>query len=311
MADYSTYNQSATPGVGDSPKKFAENVIADLEILKRRGLGDTLTGLPNGHLQAVDVGGGRIGFQVTTTNGLKNALAGEYLLQEDLDCNQKEMLKMLLERLGTLPTANAANESRIGWDNAKELAFLIGTSLRHYVAQTNVAGTTFISIPLLIDTKPPTNPTAATKNNIDGHLFDATGEELGLSTQLGIPDGWLTTVDCEIELVVALNQSETDNDDIDFKIVTWQSVTVPGEDFAKASSGPEVPTPLDIGTASTDGDVHRVRIPVPRADGTNPTVKGAAARYIIARDDLANVGGVVLTEANLLIPVQNFNQRQD
>ena len=311
MADYSTYNQSATPGVGDSPKKFAENAIADIDILKRRGLGDTLTSLPNGHLQATDVGGGRIGFQVTTANGLKNSLAGEYLLQEDLDCNLKEMVKMLLERLGTIPGASAANESRIGWDETKELAFLIGTTLRHYVAQCNIAGTTYISIPLIVDTEPATNPTTLTKNAIKGFLFDAVGEQLGLTTQLGIPDGWMTTVDCEIELTVALNQIESNNDDIDFKIVTWQSVDTPAENFAKATSGPSTPTPHDIGTASADGDVHRVRIPVPRADGTNPTVKGAAARYIIERDDLLNVGGVHFSEARLLIPVQNFNHRQD
>lgn len=311
MADYHVYNQSPTAGVGDSPKVFAEGVINDIEIAKRNALGDTIASAPNGHLQAIDIGGGRIQFQIQTANGVKNALAGEYILQEDLDFNQKQALAMILEKVITasIPAASAANEGRVVWDDDLELVTAIGTTLRFYLAQTNILGTTFAAVDLETDTKPATNPTAVTKNSIDGFLFDAAGEQLGLRCLEGVPTGWTGLHDVEVELLVALNQGETDNDDIDFKVVTFQSVVEPGEGFGKATSGPIAAVLKDIGTGSDDGDLHRVRLPIPRADGTNPTNAGNAMRIVIERNTLPEVGGVVLYESKLLVPLRNFNAR--
>jgi hypothetical protein len=140
----------------------------------------------------------------------------------------------------------------------------------------------------------PTKASKGTTPTVQGLLFDANDELMQL--QVHVPDQYEEGTDIEVNLYVALNQLETIGDDIDWT-ADYVVVTPSVDAVTKTSTNVTSDTTVVSG-GTADGTLYKCVITLDDADANNPIDKEDLIIMEIHRTDLADVGGVILIEAD-------------
>lgn len=223
-------------------------------------------------------------------------------LNGDLNFNQNEAVNMRVENLGAHGTPASGNDGEIylltSDGECYFLDFTVTNSVKKIVAVIAGVTTDAVEIPLgsLDASNPPTAGTKGTTPTVRGWLFDAANEIISLNVR--VPANYSADADLTLRLMCLLNQAETAGDDIDWTVDLLSLAD--GESATGTST--QATIAHDIGTDNADGDVHFVDITLDYDDGDNPVVAGDLLLMEAHRTDLANCGGVILTNAYLIYP---------
>jgi len=129
-------------------------------------------------------------------------------------------------------------------------------------------------------------------NTTDGIYFVSTDP---------LPTDYTGGHDVLLELIVRLENAELATDTIDAK-VTMEKASIGTEGFDGVTSV-YTDTGVAIGAPGTAaGTFHRVLIPMPFNNVTNPLASDDLIRGLVQRNNLALVGEILVTSLNLLIP---------
>jgi len=303
MSDFATYDTSDDKSGPEKPRVFGLKIIEDVDILKRNTLGDTISTPVPGMLKAYDPGDGNIHFRVTLPdNSQVEALAGIYKLREALDCDKKALVKFILESVatGSLLPLDVANLGVFQFDSMKQKVVVGGDTRRNYLGVWNVDGGDFVRVPCDLDTDGLATP-AGTKNKNGelGWLLDNGTKELRVRSR-PIPTGYIGGQDAKLELLVALDQGESSGDTVDMQMDYTTALIGTGGHGGSTTNATEAQPAMGAGFA--DGDIQRVLLDLPHGDATNPLAADRKLVGVLTRNGLTNVGGVVVLQANLLVP---------
>lgn len=254
--------------------RFAQ-VLAFLNQLKDNGFSESPTLEDEGEMKHYEEDGRIKGRILFDSNEVQLLLT--HFLEEDLDCDLNELLNARLERLGTMVT--------------EEGRFAFHTGLQQPQVGTSASGTYLI----------PTIEYGTTQNVLPFHVGSGqVNSTSGLYLRARIPDNYTQVHDCEVVVAVSLNQGESAGDDIDLE-VEYTAVQV-GEGVNKSTttaSGVQ-----DIGSDTSQYDLHEVRVPLTYNDATNPLVAGAWVNLLVRRVNSAQVGPVSIFGVGLGVPVR-------
>lgn len=298
MADFSTYDTTNSPSGAEKPRVFGLKVLNDLDILRRNGYGDVPT-IVAGYLQAFEDGSGRMYFKVVRDDGttVKEAMAGEYFLREDLDFDGQTALAFRLEDAAAL-ALSAANDGIISRDPTTRRVVKNGpvAGVRHFLSEFSLDGLSHKRIKCVLNAA----GIEVTRDGHTGYLLDAGADEVELLMPEPIPFDYSGAHDCMFEALVRLEGAETGTDTIDLK-AEYESAVVGSESF-DGTETTATNTAVTVGAGTAAGTYHRVLIPLTYNDANNPMAVDAVLRATISRDGLADVGDIVLMGVSLLVP---------
>lgn len=311
MADFLTpgLDTSDNPVSGEELRNSMLAILNDIALLRRCGFGDTVTKVA-GYLQAYDAGSGKIAFRVVRADGttVVEALAGEYILRQDLDCNKKALL---LPKLGAVAQASLEPIAdgnfavlQIETETGRIVVGADSGGKRYVLGRFDLAGSSYVPIECVIDTAGLANP--AGTSTIDGQpgwVLDDNNDRIRINAKQPIPEGWTAAHDVLIELLVKLGQAESVGDNIDARAFFKTALIGSGGHSGSATTANSGQPNMTTGLAT--GDFQRVTIAMPRADATNPTAVDAMVQAEIGRNGLTNVGSILVVSARLLVPAHD------
>jgi len=286
MPDFSAYDTTNSPTGPEKPRVFGLKVINDIDVLRRNGLGDTVTKV-EGYLQAYDRGGGKIAFRV-----------------EMLDCNKEALNfpKFSPVATGSLLALHDDNEGVLEEDDTTKRTAKGGAAAgrRVYYGQYDIDGGHYVrhAIPMNED---DFNGSTAKTNGVTGFVFDD-GTDAWVFITDPMPFDYTAGHDSVLELLVKIDQAETDTDVIDFK-VRYASIALGIDALGGTTTTVAVVDQGPIGSGGTAiHTLHRVLISLPYDDGTNPIGADDMLRIEVLRNGLNDVDSVTLFKTNLLVP---------
>lgn len=308
MADYSTYDITDSPTGAEKPRVFGLKLLSDLAILRRNGWGDTLTAVA-GSTRLYDAGGGSMGMKIIQDDGSTEveALGGEYVLRAELDCDGISGIALKFPKFkgaatGSLLAVAAGNEGVFEFDSTVKRV-VVGAGAggkRTYLGRYDIDGSHYRRIRMAVH-EPSVNPaTQNTVNEVQGWLFDSGTDNLVLASLEPVPLDFTGGHNAYIELLCRLGGAETGTDSIDFQ--ADYEVALPGSGAWGGPSTNATDTGALLGAGTSAGTLHRVLIPLPYNDATNPIAADAMIRAVVKRNGLATVGDVDVLSAHLLIP---------
>lgn len=303
MSDFATYDTTNDPAGPEKPRVFGLKILEDINILKRGALSDTISVPVPGMLKAYAVGND-IHFKVVLPdNSEVEALAGIYKLRENLLCEKKALIQPILEAVatGSLLALDPANVGVLQYDSTRDKIVVGGDTRRNYVGVYNVDGGDYVRVRCDLDTDGLASPAGTlNKNGELGWLMDDVNDELRVRSR-PVPTGWRGVQDAKLEVLVALNQAESIGNTVDMQMDYTTALIGSGGHGGATTNKPQVQPTMAAGVA--DGDVQRVLIDLTYNDANNPIAADRKLVGVLKRNGLTDVGGVVVLQANLLVPV--------
>jgi hypothetical protein len=305
MSDFSAYDTTNSPSGPEKPRVFGLKVLNDLDLLRRNGLGDTVTKVA-GYLQAYEASG-RIHFRVIRNDGpltVKEALAGEYLLREDLDCAKFALIlpKFKAVATGALLAVAANNEGVMEWDSTRKLP-TFGADVagkRRYGDLYDIDGASYRRSTVQFAADATNPPTSVTYQGMPAFQFTDANDKLHLISK-PIPEKFTAAHNGFIEILCKLDAAEANGDSIDFQI-DYECRQIGAEVFGGTTTNADDDGTVFAGGNGAINTIHRVLIPLVFNDATNPLASDKIIRAALTRDGLATVGNVTVFAINLLVP---------
>lgn len=310
MSDFATYDTTNSPTGPEKPRVFGLKILEDMNILKRNALGDTISVPVPGMLKAYAVGND-IHFKVVLPdNSEVEALAGIYKLRDNLKCDKKALIQPILEAVatGALLPLDPANVGVMQYDSTKDKIVVGGDTRRNYLGVWNVDGGDFVRVRCDLDTDGLGSPaTTVNKNGELGWLMDDVNDELRVRSR-PVPTGFIGGKDAKLEVLVALNQAESIGNTVDMQMdYTTALIGTGGHGGVTTNKGHVQPA---MAGGVSDGDIQRVLIDLTFNDANNPIAADRKLVGVLKRNGLADVGGVVVLQANLLVPMDEGSHYQ-
>jgi len=310
MANFSVYDQTDSPSGTETPRVFGLHVTNDIDILRRNGFGDTITSVA-GHTEVYEGADNRMSMRIVRNDSptftKKEAMGGEYILREELDCNgingvAMKNMRPLGVATGSLLAIADANEAVIEWDSTlKRLSIGAKTGgwRRGYVSAWDQDGGHYKRHACKIAST--TTATDAVRDDIDGYLMDDGADEIRWSA-MNSPIGfdYAAGKDAYLEVISVLEAAESSGDEIDMQAIYESDLIATGAFGGTLTTKSNETQTLGSGTAV--GSIHRTLIKLVQNDANNPIAIDRVLRGIIKRDGLTNVGDVVVQAINLLVP---------
>jgi hypothetical protein len=285
---------------------FGLKVLNDIDILRRNAYGD-VPSLVAGFLQAFEDGSGRMYFKVVRDDGttVKEAMAGEYFLREDLDFDGQTAVSFRVEDAAPL-ALSAANDGIISRDPTTRRLVKNGpvAGVRHFLSEFSLDGLSFQRVDVLLNA----SALEVTRDGHTGYLLDAGADEIELLTEQPIPFDYTEGHDCLLEVIVRLEAAESGTDSIDLQLDYEKAVL--GADSFDGTETNKTDSGATLGAGTAAGTYHRVLIALTYNDASNPLAKDAILRGTLSRNGLTNVGDIVVMGANLLVPCYGGVQYQ-
>jgi hypothetical protein len=225
-------------------------------------------------------------------------------ISSDMTLNYNEILEGRMANLAGHPSVSAGRDGHLYiLTGDGELYFIdqaVDGVTKKVCAVTVGTTTDRVQMPMSdvgLGGTPPTLKTKGTTPAVIGWEFDATGELY--SWNVRVPLNFSADGDLNLNLSCVLDQAETANDDIDWSadvlsLADGESTT--GTSTAAAASL------TDIGANNAEGDLTLCTIVIDYDDATNPVVAGDLLHIEIHRTNLTEVGGVIVTLAELVYP---------
>jgi len=225
--------------------------------------------------------------------------------QANRDFNLNQALQLVLEKLAT--GSLGLQEARLQWDQTLKRAVVGDGTLKQLLAQCANDKSTFVALPCRLGVAGLATPaTAATGIEGEGWLLDAAAEELTVQALQRIPAGYAGGADLKLVVHALLANAETANDDIDLS-GEYVSVT-PGVDAWDKAAASIAAVTHDIGaTAIGQYAAQAVELAIPHSTAGNEIAAGDILAARINHDAAGQVGGIIVTGAELLVPVFNFH----
>jgi len=306
MADFSSYDTTDSPTGPEKPRTVGLKIVNDIDVLRRMGFGDVVTKV-EGYLQVYEGADNRMSARIVRADDptftVKEALAGEYILREELDCEGINGVELKNARpkgiaTGSLLAVAAANEAVLEYDlTLKRLALGAKSGDRRaYLSKWDLDGGHFKRQECTIVST--TTASTAVRDDVDVHLLPNGTDEIRWYLKKAFPYDFAVK-DAYLEIFSRLEAAEASGDEIDLQ--SEYETAVIGTDTFGGTLTTKVNETQTLGAGTAAGTLHRTLIKLPVADATNPLAADALIRGIIKRNGLTNVGNIGVASINLLI----------
>ncbi len=299
-----TYNTPDTGAGGDVIKDGFDQLIEMIDATRSNFIGSSAFGVPvNGEIWMDDTDSTDYIPKLYENSGFIS-LDLKYTLGANKDFSNYQAINFCAENLGGTPSTESTTIGRIIFNTTDgDLEFDdngVSASYKKVVSYPVGVGTLIRkNIPITSwqadGSNPPTETSAGSSPECKGWLFNATNEKMTLTYP--VPGGWIGSSDINLLVHTALNNAETNGDDIDFQVNYIAATGGAGEALDKTST--LASTRHDISTSSGQYDFNTVSIVIDYDDATNPISPYDLLILELKRIDLADITGVIFLGSEL------------